>query len=223
MVVVGFFRIYTIDLYLFEFKALIRSNCASSNFDLVRSCAFSFMFLPIPYMSAESFSQPDHGGSSDDDPSTDRRAMSHKRRKPALLLQDTVIYLLPTNSPRILHEDIRRKGGEVTDDPSIATHCVVTPFPVDEVILKRLCSEYAVPDNCICVPDSFLFTVDEVLQATEEALAVLAQRTEARRQRQHWHEAMSHTVTEGTQDAMNEASNLRIPREGRVAGDEHAA
>ena len=154
--------------------------------------------------------------------------MSHKRSKPVPSLQDTVIYLLPTHfmSARrreILLPEIRRKGGEVTDDPSIATHCVVTPFPVDEAIMKRLCSKYAVPDNCICVPDSFLFTVPEVLQATEEALAVLAQRTEARRQRQHWHEAMSHTVTEGTQDAMNEASNLRIPREGRVAGDEHAA
>ena len=107
--------------------------------------------------------------------------------------------------PRILHSDIRRKGGEVTDDPSIATHCVVTPFPVDEVILKRLCSAYKVPDNCICVPDSFLFTVDEVLQATEQELAVLAERTERRRQWQLLYEAMSHTVTEGTQDAMIEA------------------
>ena len=40
-------------------------------------------------MSAESLRQPDHDGSSDDDPSTGRRAMSHKSRKPALPLQDT--------------------------------------------------------------------------------------------------------------------------------------
>jgi hypothetical protein len=217
--------LFELTTHLFELKTLIRSNCASSNFDLVGSCAFSIMSIPLPIMSAQSLSQPYHGCSSDDDSSTDRKAMSHKRSKPALSLQDTVIYLLPTSfmSTRrrgILLPEIRRKGGEVTDDPSIATHCVVTPFPVDEVIMKRLCSKYAVPDSCICVPDSFLFTVPEVLQVRE---AVLAQTTEARRQRQHWHEAMSHTVTEGIQDAMNEANNLRIPREGRVAGDEHAA
>ena len=40
-------------------------------------------------MSAESLRRPDHDGSSDDDPSTGRRAMSHKRKKPALRLQDT--------------------------------------------------------------------------------------------------------------------------------------
>jgi hypothetical protein len=166
-------------------------------------------------MSAESLSQPDHGGSSDDHPSTGRRAMSHKRRKPALLLQDTVIYLLQkgtrSNSP--LREEIRRKGGENTFDPSIATHCVMTPFPVDEVKLKRLCSEYEVPDSCICVPDSFLYPVDEVLEATWQILAVLAERTERRRQRQLLYEAMSHTVTEGTQDAMIEAWSRMIPGE----------
>ena len=174
----GVFRICNMDLYLFELttylfelKALIRSNCASSNFDLVASCAFSTKSIPLPIMSAESFSQPDHGGSSDDDSSTDielfpgqRRyeAIRHNQSNLAFPLQDTVIFLLPTSfmstlRREILLPEIRRKGGEVTDDPSIATHCVVTPFPVDEVIMKRLCSEYAVPDNCICVPDSFLF------------------------------------------------------------------
>ena len=151
-------------------------------------------------------------------PSTGRRAMSHKRRKPALLLQDTVIYLLQegtrSNSP--LREEIRRKGGENTFDPSIATHCVMTPFPIEEVTLKRLCSEYEVPDSCICVPDSFLYPVDEVLEATGRILAVLAVRHgryERRRQRQLLYEAMSHTVTEGTQDAMIEAWSHMIPGE----------
>ena len=144
-----------------------------------------------------------------------RRAMSHKRRKPGLLLQDTVIYLLEegtrSNSP--LREEIRRKGGENTFDLSNATHCVMTPFPVDEVTLKRICSEYEVPDSCICVPDSFLFPVDEVLEATWRILPRLAERARRRRWRQLLYEAMSHTVTEGPQDAMIEAWSRMIPGE----------
>ena len=151
--------------------------------------------------------------------STGRRAMSHKRRKPGLLLQGTVIHLLQegtrSNSP--LREEIRRKGGENTFGPSIATHCVMTPhFPVDEVTLKRLRSDFELPDSCICVPDSFLYPVDEVLEATGRILAVLAVRHgryERRRQRQLLYEAMSHTVTEGTQDAMIEAWSHMIPGE----------
>ena len=148
--------------------------------------------------------------------STGRRAMSHKRRKPGLLLQGTVIHLLQegtrSNSP--LREEIRRKGGENTFDPSIATHCVMTPhFPVDEVTLKRLRSDFELPDSCICVPDSFLYPVDEVLEATWRILPVLAERARRRRWRQLLYEAMSHTVTEGTQDAMIEAWSHMIPGE----------
>ena len=147
--------------------------------------------------------------------STGRRAMSHKRRKPGLLLQDTVIYLLEestrSNSP--LREEIRRKGGENTFDLSTATHCVMTPFPVDEVTLKRLRSDFEVPDSCICVPDSFLFPVDEVLEATWRILPVLAERARRSQWRQLLYEAMSHTVTECTQDAMIEASSHMIPGE----------
>ena len=221
--------LFELTTYLFELKALIRSNCASSNFDLVASCAFSIKSIPLPIMSAESFSQPDHGGSSDDDSSTDielfpgqRRyeAIRHNQSNLAFPLQDTVIFLLPTSfmttlRRELLLPEIRRKGGEVTTDPSIATHCVVTPFPLDDVLMKRRLGKYTLPDNCICVPDSFLFTSPEVLQVRAALLAQYEGRS--------WHEAMSHTVTEGTQDAMNEANNLRIPREGRVAGDEHAA
>jgi hypothetical protein len=221
--------LFELTTYLFELKALIRSNCASSNFDLVASCAFSTKSIPLPIMSAESFSQPDHGGSSDDDSSTDielfpgqRRyeAIRHNQSNLAFPLQDTVIFLLPTSfmttlRRELLLPEIRRKGGEVTTDPSIATHCVVTPFPVDDDVMKRLCGKYAVPDNCIRVPDSFLFTSPEVLQVRAAVLAQYEGRSS--------HEAMSHTVTEGTQDAILAANYLRIPLEGRVAGDEHAA
>jgi hypothetical protein len=232
----GVFRICNMDLYLFELttylfelKALIRSNCASSNFDLVASCAFSIKSIPLPIMSAESLSQPDHGASSDGDSSTDielfpgekrYKAMRHNQSNLALPLQDTVIYLLPTSymsalRRELLLPEIRRKGGQVTTDPSIATHCVVTPFPLDDVLMKRRLGKYTLPDNCICVPDTFLFTTPEV---EEQRAAVMAQ-YEGRSS----HEAMSHTVTEGTHDAVFAANYLRIPLESRVAGDEHAA
>ena len=84
-----------------------------------------------------------------------------KRIRRIFLLQDTVIFLLPSAfmSARrrgILLPEIQRKGGEVTEDPSAATHCVMTPFPVEEERLKHLCTKYGVPDSCIVVPESFL-------------------------------------------------------------------
>ena len=84
-----------------------------------------------------------------------------KRIRRIFLLQDTVIFLQPSAfmSARrrgILLPEIQRKGGEVTEDPSAATHCVMTPFPVGEQRLKQLCTKYGVPDSCIVVPESFL-------------------------------------------------------------------
>ena len=90
-----------------------------------------------------------------------RHTCHGKTLRQTFLLQDTVIFLLPSAfmSARrrgILLPEIQRKGGEVTEDPSAATHCVMTPFPVEEQRLKQLCTKYGVPDSCICVPDSFL-------------------------------------------------------------------
>ena len=88
-------------------------------------------------------------------------AMSHKRIRRIPFLQDTVIFLLPSafmsaRRREILLPEIQRKGGEVTEDPSAATHCVITPFPIEEKRIKQLCTKYGVPDSCRCVPDSFL-------------------------------------------------------------------
>ena len=104
---------------------------------------------------------------SDDDSETDWQAMSHKRSRPVPFLQDTVVFLLPTylmsaRRREILLPEIRRKGGEVTDDPSVATHCVMAPFPVDVKHMEELCTKYGVPDSCRCVADSFLFTAPEI-------------------------------------------------------------
>ena len=170
-------------------------------------------------MSPESLSQPDHGGSSDGYPSTDielcpgqkrYKAIRHNQSNLAFPLQDTVIFLLPTSfmttlRRELLLPEIRRKGGEVTTDPSIATHCVVTPFLLDCDLMKRRLAKYTLPDNCICVPDSFLLSTLEVLQVRAAVMAQYEGHSS--------HEAMSHTVTEGTQDAMIEAWSLMIPGE----------
>ena len=116
---------------------------------------------------------------------------------------------------KLLAPEIRRKGGEVTDDPSIATHCIVTPFTVDEERMKELCAKYGVPDTCKRVPESFLFTDPDVLQERE---AALAQTTDGGRQKRVRGEAISHT-DEHMRDASNWANNLRVAREGSVAGD----
>ena len=93
-------------------------------------------------------------------------AMSHKRIRRMPILQDTVIFLLPSafmsaRRREILLPEIQRKGGEVTEDPSAATHCVITPFPIDEERMKQLRTKNDVPDSCRCVPDSFLFTASD--------------------------------------------------------------
>ena len=109
----GAFRIGHMDLYLFElttylfqFEALIRSNCATSNFDLVASCAFSIKSIPLPIMSTGYLSQPDHGASYEGDSSSDielfpgekrYKAMRHNQSNLALPLQDAVLFLLPTS------------------------------------------------------------------------------------------------------------------------------
>jgi len=90
-------------------------------------------------------------------------AMSHKRIRRIPLLQDTVIFLLPSafmsaRRREILLPEIQRKGGEVTEDPSVATHCVITPFPIYDERMKQLRTKNNVPDSCRCVADSFLFT-----------------------------------------------------------------
>ena len=232
----GVFRICNMDLYLFELttylfelKALIRSNCASSNFDLVASCAFSIKSIPLPIMSTGYLSQPDHGASSEGDSSSDiellpgekrYKAMRHNQSNLALPLQDAVIYLLPccymTELRReLLIPNITRKGGQVTTDPSIATHCVVTPFPLpDDIMQKRLANHGTLSDNCICVPDTFLFTESEVEVQREVIM------TQHGRSSQ---EAMSHTVTEGTGFAVFADTYHNLPLESRAAGDEHAA
>ena len=299
----GDIYLFELNTHLFELKTLIRSNCASSNFDLVGSCAYSIITIAESIMSAQSLSQPYRGCSPDDDSSCDwkamshrrgngdgtaghaadggadadgsgdapgngtmtgsggtavegngtpssdavdgsdaggggnaqgseaggggwwgpvlgqgegdqimlheacevlgaafgttllsgnelagfdvraavlrlravRKAMSHRRSKPVPFLQATVIFLLPTHHMssrrrQILAPEIRREGGEVTDDPSIATHCIV-PYTVDEERMKELCAKYGVPDTCKCVPESFLFTDPDVLQEREAALA----------------------------------------------------
>ena len=90
-------------------------------------------------------------------------AMSHKRIRRMPILQDTVIFLLPSafmsaRRREILLPEIQRKGGEVTEDPSAATHCVIAPFPIYEERMQQLRTKNGVPDSCRCVPDSFLFT-----------------------------------------------------------------
>ena len=90
-------------------------------------------------------------------------AMSHKRIRRMPILQDTVIFLLPSalmsaRRREILLPEIQRKGGEVTEDPSAATHCVITPFPIYDERMKQLRTKNNVPDSCRCVADSFLFT-----------------------------------------------------------------
>ena len=112
-------------------------------------------------------------------------ARSHKRRKQVPYLQDTVIFLLPTHfmSARrrgILLPEIRRKGGEVTEDPRVATHCVVTPFPVEEEKKKQIYTKYSVPDSCKCVPESFLFTAPDVLPLQEAILLGIAKNSNTR-------------------------------------------
>ena len=147
-------------------------------------------------MSAQSLSQPHRGCASEDDSSCDLKAMSHRRSEPVPFLQGTVIFLLPTHlmssrRRQILAPEIRRKGGEVTDDPSSATHCIVPCTAVEER-RKELCAKYGVPDSCKCVPDSFLFTEPDVLQERGAALA----------QKRPWGQAMSHT-----EDLMRDASH----------------
>ena len=88
-----------------------------------------------------------------------------KRIRRIFVLQDTVTFLLPSafmsaRRRAIILPEIRRKGGEVTEYPSAATHCVMTPFPVGEQRLKQLCTKYGVPDSCKYVPDSFLLRGD---------------------------------------------------------------
>ena len=90
-----------------------------------------------------------------------RHTCNGKTLRQTFLLQDTVIFLLPSalmsaRRRAIILPEIRRKGGEVTEYPSAATHRVMTPFPVGEQRLKQLCTKYGVPDSCIVVPESFL-------------------------------------------------------------------
>ena len=180
-------------------------------------------------MSAESLSQPDHGASSDGDSSTDielfpgekrYKAMRHNQRNLALPLQDAVIFLLPTSHMsalrrELLRPEIRRKGGQLTTDPSIATHCVVFPFPIpDHMLQRRLANHGTLSDNCICVPDTFLFTESEVDVQREIIMRQYGRSSQ---------EAMSHTVTDGTGFAVFAETYHNLPLESRAAGDEHAA
>ena len=103
-------------------------------------------------------------------------AMSHNRIRRIPLLQDTVIFLLPSafmsaRRREILLPEIQRKGGEVTEDPSVATHCVITPFPIYDERMKQLRTKNDVPDSCRCVPDSFLFTASDVFRLRESILS----------------------------------------------------
>ena len=112
-------------------------------------------------------------------------AMSHKRIRQMQILQDMVIFLLPSahmsaRRREILLPEIQRKGGEVTEDPSAATHCVITPFPIDEERMKQLRTKNDVPDSCRCVPDSFLFTASDVLRLRESILCESAKNSDAR-------------------------------------------
>ena len=91
----------------------------------------------------------------------DDRAPLLKRLRREFPLTGAVIFLLPSSfmSARrrgLLVPQINFKGGEVTEDPSAATHCVMTPFPVEEERHKHLCIKYGVPDSCEVVPESFL-------------------------------------------------------------------
>ena len=90
----------------------------------------------------------------------DREPLVTRLRR-AFPLNGAVILLLPSSfmSARrrgLLVPQINFKGGEVTEDPSAATHCVMTPFPVEEERHKHLCIKYGVPDSCEVVPESFL-------------------------------------------------------------------
>ena len=226
-------HLFQLTTYRFQLKAPIRSNCASSNFDLVASCAFSIKSIPLPIMSTGYLSQPDNGASSEGDSSSDielfpgekrYKAMRHNQRNLALPLQDAVIYLLPccymTELRReLLIPNITRKGGQVTTDPSLATHCVVTPFPLPDDVLKRRLAKYGtLPDNCICVPDSFLMTEPEV----DELRTVF----HAQREGRSSHEAMSrpgYEPHEGTDFTLFACVYNRIPLECEVVGDKHAA
>ena len=85
-----------------------------------------------------------------------------KQIRPALHLTDTVIFLFPCAHMfglrrRLLLPGITYNGGEVTKDPNAATHCVITPFPVDSARLKDLRIQNGIPTSCKKVPESFLF------------------------------------------------------------------
>ena len=79
-------------------------------------------------------------------------------------LHGTVIFLLPCANmsalrQRLLMPGIRGKGGALTDDPAVATHCVIS-IPLESEACKRLLIKYCVPADCTLVPESFLLQSD---------------------------------------------------------------
>ena len=75
-------------------------------------------------------------------------------------LHGTVIFLLPCSNmsalrQRLLMAGIRDKGGALTDDPGVATHCVIA-IPLESEASTRLLIKYCVPVDCTLVPESFL-------------------------------------------------------------------
>ena len=84
------------------------------------------------------------------------------KTRSALHLTGAIIFLLPCANMSELRRDlllpgITYNGGEVTKDPSAATHCVITPFPFDSARLKDLRIKIGIPACCKVVPESFLF------------------------------------------------------------------
>ena len=76
-------------------------------------------------------------------------------------LHGAVIFLLPCSNMSALRRSllmagIRSKGGAVTNDPGVASHCVIA-IPLESATATRLLNQFCVPVNCTLVPESFLF------------------------------------------------------------------
>ena len=75
-------------------------------------------------------------------------------------LDDTVIFLLPCANMsalrrKLLMAGICVKGGAVTNDPGVATHCVIA-MQIESESATRLLTKYCVPGACTLVSESFL-------------------------------------------------------------------
>lgn len=75
-------------------------------------------------------------------------------------LDGTVLFLLPCANMsalrrKLLEAGICVKGGAVTNDPGVATHCVVA-LQIGTEPATRLLTKYGVPVTCTLVSESFL-------------------------------------------------------------------